>query len=220
MKLVHPDVRRALEFDEERTTVWLIENPRAFYHYIMQLNMQIKGKDGKFVLSRDMKELKISKQMDIILEPWSIDFASRKILNRLYEEINEMAWETENFIRTKEIMTNLNRYILELEHKLPYAVECPEEIDFIQLLKALDIKLEVDAETLLEQLVLYIKLCQRLLHIQILVLVNIKCYLTKDELKELYKIATYEKVNLLLIESVEREKIEGELKYVIVITYK
>lgn len=215
MKLVHPELKQVFEFTEEQVNVWVIENPAAFYQYIMQLFKQISGKEGKFVLSHEMKELKISKQMDILLEPWSMDFSSRKILGRLYEEIKEIAWESENFINTKEMMSDLNRYVLDLEHKLPYDIECPEEIDFVQLLKALDIKLEVDAETLLEQLVLYIKLCRRLLHIQVLVLVNIKSYLNKDELVELYKIAAYEKVYLLLLESVDRESIDVERKYVI-----
>lgn len=215
MKLVHSDLRQTFEFTEERVNVWVIEKPTAFYQYIMQLFTQISGKEGKFVLSHETKELKIPKQMDILLEPWSMDFSSRKILGRLYEEIRDIAWESENFIQTKEMMSDLNRYILDLEHKLPYGIECPEEIDFVQLLKALDIKLEVETGTLLEQLVLYIKLCQRLLHIKILVLVNIKCYLNRAELVELYKTAAYEKVHLLLIESVERENIEGEIRLVL-----
>lgn len=215
MKLVHPELKQVFEFTEEQVNVWVIENPAAFYQYIMQLFMQINGKEGKFVLSHEMKELKISKQMDILLEPWSMDFSSRKILGRLYEEIKEIAWESKNFINTKEMMSDLNRYVLDLEHKLPYDIAFPEEIDFVQLMKALDVRLEVDAETLLEQLVLYIKLCRRLLHIQVLVLVNIKSYLNKDELVELYKIAAYEKVYLLLVESVDRESIDIERKYVI-----
>lgn len=214
MKLVHPDLKVNFDFTEGKVNVWVIENPAAFYQYIRRLSSQINGREGKFVLSHDGKVLKIAKQMEIILEPWSLDFANRKILGRLYEEIKEVAWESESFMRTKEILSGISQYILELEQRLPYAIVCPDEIDFVQFLKGLDIKLEIDGETILERLVLYIKLCRRLLHIQILTLVNIKCCLTKKELQELYHVAAYEKVFLLLIEGYESEKMECETKYI------
>lgn len=215
MKLVHSDFKQVIEFAEGTVNVCIIENPTVFYQYIMQLFMQINGKEGKFVLSHEQKELKISKYIDIILEPWSIDFANRKIQGRLYEEVKEIAWESENYIKTQELLSGLNRYMLDLEQKLPYEIVCSEEVDFLQLLKALNVKLEAEADTLLERLALYIKLCGRLLHISILALVNIQCYIKKEELLELYRVAAYEKVHLLLLENAERDSADCERKYII-----
>lgn len=48
-----------------------------------------------------------------------------------------------------------------------------------------------------------------------LCLVNIKAYLNKQELMELYKVAFYNKINLLLIEMAEGEMIGEEKVYII-----
>ncbi len=215
MKLAHSELNNVIEFTEGYVDVWVIENPCQFYQYVMQLYMQINGAEGRFVLSHDMKELIISKKMDIILNPWQIDFSSRKILGRLYDEIKEVAWSSENYVKTKELMTYINRYVLDLEQHLDYDIVYPEEFDFAKFLKMLGIELDVKAESLLDQLVLYIKVCQRLLHINILVFVNIKDCLSDKELEELYKMAMYEKVQLLLIESSDHCDINLEKKYII-----
>lgn len=48
-----------------------------------------------------------------------------------------------------------------------------------------------------------------------LCLVNIKAYLNKQELMELYKVAFYNKINLLLIEMAEGEVTGEEKVYII-----
>ena len=48
-----------------------------------------------------------------------------------------------------------------------------------------------------------------------LCLVNIKAYLNKQELMELYKVAFYNKINLVLIEMPEGEMIGEEKVYII-----
>ena len=48
-----------------------------------------------------------------------------------------------------------------------------------------------------------------------LCLVNIKAYLNKQELMELYKVAFYNKINLFLIEMAEGEVIGEEKVYII-----
>lgn len=215
MKLVHPELKQSFSFIEEEVNVWIIEKPSLFYQYIMQLAAQIGGEEGRFVLSENLKELKLQKKMDILLEPWSMDFSNRRIQTQLYEEMKTVAWQSENYIRTQEMLSGLNRYVLDIEKELPYEVCCNEEIEFSQLMKALNVRLEADADTLLEKLILYIKICSRLLHMQILTLVNIKCYLNQEELSELYKASFYEKIFLFLIESEERGGAPCEKRYVL-----
>lgn len=59
----------------------------------------------------------------------------------------------------------------------------------------------------------WMNLC--LLGIKVLCLVNIKAYLNKQELMELYKVAFYNKINLVLIEMPEGEMIGEEKVYII-----
>lgn len=215
MKLAHPVMGKTIEFKEGIVLCWVIENPTLCYQNVMELLNQINGKEGRYVLSQEMQELKISKEMGILLEPYTIDFSSKKILNSLYSELKEIAYQSSYYMETKEIISKLYQYVLKLEKELPYAIECKEDTDILQLLKALHIELAVDAETLLEKLILYIKLCGRLLHYKVLVLVSFKYYFSKEEWNEVYKTANYEKVYLLLIENSDFQKMEGEEKYII-----
>ncbi len=215
MKLVHPELKQAFLFEEGKVNVWIIEHPSLFYEYVMQLFLQVNGKEGRFVLSENLKEMKLSKVMEVLLEPWSIDFSNRKIRTQLYEEMKTVAYRSENYERTQEVFSNLKRYILDLERDLPYAVDCPDEIDFGQLMKSLNVKLETETSTLLEQLLLYMKICKNLLHIEIFTLINIKCYLTDEELQELYNASFYEKFFLFLVENEERGKVQCENHYII-----
>lgn len=62
---------------------------------------------------------------------------------------------------------------------------------------------------------LYIKISSELVAIKVFFFVNLRSYLTQDELNELYKMADYYKVSLILLESIERNERSREKRYII-----
>ena len=77
------------------------------------------------------------------------------------------------------------------------------------------VKIENETETVLDGLIEYIKILSQMMFVPILFLVNIKSYLSKEEVLELYKMARYHKVHLVLLESIEREIIDFEQLFII-----
>lgn len=99
---------------------------------------------------------------------------------------------------------------------MPYILQCNQEGDVTDLFKQLDVKFETNPENLLEKLIDYICVISEVFGKKVFVLVNIKSYFTKDELKLLYKKMFYEKIYLLLIENHDNNDIIEEERVTII----
>ena len=72
------------------------------------------------------------------------------------------------------------------------------------------LRLDVQTDTMLECIVEYLKIVHELLGQTVFVFLNLKLFLTKEELKRLYQECFYRKIQLILIEAVYQEKSEEE----------
>ena len=122
----------------------------------------------------------------------------------------------ENFYQeTEEIRTKIVQYLEKVRFELPYMIDYNMDIDVSGLYKLCDVKLECCGTDILQTLSDYIKVLSLLSNIKMLILVSIKDYFDKEQLLELYKMAFYYKVNLLLVEAVQRDRLEGEKNYIL-----
>lgn len=205
MKLVHPDL--ALPVIENSFCgcyEWIIEEPKLFSKYVNELFCQINGSEGNFVLSYNEKEVDISKYMEIVVNPLSINVNDRKILNRLYLEFSQIAFDSKNYLYTQRILADMQKYFLNIEQSSNYILEMEPEINIISLFKALDIKLQVFKDDFFEDLNQYIKIMAELMQKKVMVLINISSYLLDEQLEELLKNAAYNEIIILLIENHQR----------------
>ncbi|MEG1947932.1 MAG: type II-A CRISPR-associated protein Csn2, partial [Lachnospiraceae bacterium] len=95
-----------------------------------------------------------------------------------------------------------------------YPITYDKEIDVNGLLKLADIRVEVVYTGMMEKLVDYMKIMQDICNMSICILVNIKSYLGEDELKKIFQFAEYNKIHLLLIESVVKNRSSQEKVYI------
>lgn len=91
MKLVHTNLNTAVLSDKYVFTEWIIESPKLYANYLQELFSQQNGEDGGFVLSDKEKELNLAKNMEIIVNPFQIEINGRKILNKLYAELEQLS---------------------------------------------------------------------------------------------------------------------------------
>ena len=75
----------------------------------------------------------------------------------------------------------------------------------MDLYKLYGVQLETDGSSTLEKLMDYIKIMSSLCGIHMMIFVNLKDYLSENQIKELYKTVFYYKMNLLLIEAHQRD---------------
>ena len=119
---------------------------------------------------------------------------------------------------TKEIYMQINgedgRFIISLLEKINsesrFAIDYDEDTGFSEILKAFNVKFEENTGSFLENLVEYIKILIAFSSVKCLFFVNLKSYLSEEELKMFYKEMQLSDISILLIEDCQREKIEDE----------
>lgn len=100
MKLVYTELEQQLVFQENKVNVLVIEQKELFRRMIQELDKQISGEEGGFVLSDNNKTMKIDKEICLILNPFALDINSRKALTGLYNELGKLGLNEENYLKT------------------------------------------------------------------------------------------------------------------------
>lgn len=204
MKLVNADRFLEIEIDENKPAQLVIENPAVMTEVVRELyEMIINGLDGNFILSAGNRCVSIEKEVEIIVNPLSIDFNSRAIQSKLYAEM--LASDYKYTIEKAELQRRLINYIDALVANVPYEMITSNlEVDSTKLLKMCEVRMEPVCSSLLERLIEYVKILARLLNRKLLVLINICSWLNSVSLQPFFKMCEYVKLPILLIENIER----------------
>lgn len=214
MKVIFQEYNLVIPFLENRISVLTVENPRALLNILQMIDWQMNGGEGKILLAEDDNILSWGSCVEIIWNPLQVDFTSKRIINKLYQEMKNVSGEEciQDFYGVRQA---LGRYLNLLSMKLPYNISYNVEMDNTAIFKLCGVQMESEGLDTLQKLVEYIKICSMLCAIRVVILVNIKSYLDEDQLKELYQQAFYYKIYILAIESSQREILEWEKHYIL-----
>lgn len=180
-----------------------IENKAYFYRLINDLNyisnsIDLLSEDNiKFF--KDGIELNLFSKIDMYIDYFNIDFNSKKIINALYKSLKNNIFEGDKskinsyYLKIKNILSKSF-----LDYNLPLLISSEYDIDTI--LKLLKVSIE-KKKYLLDNLLILIDINSTFKINELLIFVNLKQYLNKEELNELYKYSIYNNVKILLIDS-------------------
>ena len=203
-----------IEVQENQIPVLVMEDPGIFSGFVGSFFLQSEGEDGNIVLSDGNKELALSKSSMIVSDYFSLDLNGRKIQARLFSQLKEAAADTGI---GKEDFTSLGIDLLEkiisasrFDH-ITYDLN----LEWNDIFKLFGVRIEEDYTSLSEKILSLLRVCAQLLDLKLLAFVNLKSYLSENEVLEVYRMAGYLKLNLLMIESTERTKLPGEKIYII-----
>ena len=202
MKLVNAELLLDIDLYENIPAVLVLEDPGMMSEVVESFFLLCKTGEGDFILSDDKKELSIDKAAEIIIDLFSIDFNSRKIQSKLYEELleNESLYAREK----AEVQASIMNYLDKLIQNVPYEMITSNiDLDIHKLLKMYEVRIEPQCNTVFERLIEYTKILSRLLRKKLLALTNISSFLKTDDIKEFINMCAYLKINLLFIESKE-----------------
>lgn len=215
MKLVSIEMNGVVLSDQYQVTEWIIESPELFTQYVQELTAQCNGDSGSFVLSQNDRIVEMAKYMEIIFNPLGIDINNKKIVNRLYLDLDKLAKQEEMYVQTQQMRKGLIEYFLELEQKSEYILEIPQEIDMTGIFKAVGIKHEIIEEDYLEKLIRYLKVVAQVLGIKVITFINLRSYLSDEQIEQLLKEAIYQEIQILLVENQERTCLKDTFRYII-----
>ena len=201
MKIVVNFIDNEIEVENNNVFNIEVENKVYFYRLINEFNLISKGviSDNIFFLDEDSNELNLLNKIDLYIDYFKIEFNSKKIINNLYKilktNINEedKAKINKYYLRIKSILSKSF-----LDYNLPLIIN--DEFDIDTILKLLKVTIN-SKNNLLDNLFLLIDINNNFKINELLIFVNLKQYLTLEELNEFYKYSLYSDIKILLIDS-------------------
>ncbi len=212
MKIRLNSFQNDIDLFDGTVSVIEIENTKYYNKLIQNINDNINGYETNeiLLLSDENEILKLEKEAILVIDPYNIDFNSKKIISKIYSLI---ATNLKNK-QTDELsqITMKLRHFIDLElMDLPFNFQIKENIEIEEILKMFSVKIEnSEYPTLIEKIELFIDIISTLQMYKILIIPNLKLYLDEKELIEIYKYSMYNEIKLVLIERNSTSKLQYE----------
>lgn len=178
-----------------------IENKKTFYRLVSDL-YKIKNDeklDEVFFYDDNNQEINMYNKVDLYVNFFDIDLNSKKNLNVLNKNvINSL---TDNV--KEEILNNfkkLSKSFTKILSDIDLPLSLNDNITVDDIIKLLKISIN-KTDDLLSNLLLIIDLEKVLKINEILFFINLKQYLSQEELIEFYKYAIYNEIKIVLVDS-------------------
>lgn len=205
MKLMHPLFSAPLDFGESSIIALVIENPDYFQQFILDTKHQIGGKGGPLILSDDLRLLDLDKVAALIVDPFSLDWSNRALMNKVMKVLSDIALGEDFYLRSTELINRIKLYGMEIVENTDINLEVKGNPDVVQTLKLLDIGFVNGELGLDEELLQYIEITSQLFSIRLFAFVNAFSYLSCDKIALMIKDIQYQHNYVLFIESKESE---------------
>ena len=212
MKLRINGFENEIKFNDDSVNILTISDAKCFSHIIEVINNKLVGIESNemFLLDESENELSMDKEVFLLLDVFNIDYSSKKILNKLYKIISDNINMRQDF-ELQSMSLDIRNYIIEEINELPFEFVMKSDLDVIDILKLYDLKIDDTAyNSVLERVEILINIISTLHIANILIIPNLKSFLSEEELLELYKYSLYNNVNLLLIERFYKHKLKYE----------
>lgn len=178
-----------------------VENRDCFYRVVNDFVVSGNSDDGDSLTLLDEcgKEIGISNKILVVIDYFNFDNLVRKYVSHLEKEIVLSFGDKD----MDKLLTYSNKLIKCFEHvvsdfDLPIKIGFSGDVSSLVKFMKLSFSLK---DNLLDNLFLLIDLEKVFCLHKVLVLINLKQYLSKTDLVELYKYSIYKSVNILLIDS-------------------
>lgn len=215
MKIVLPGINHVFDCNEKTgiNTV-IIENQAQFFKIITDINAQLNGFDGAAVLSENEKIVKIDKQLELLVQFVPFDINKKQLVNKALSRLQQNSLDGENYLRTTGLIGDIERFCLDIAFELPGNIEFVK-VNVENILKSVGLQFEENYESLAEKILDYIDLVTEYDRTKLFVIVNLRDYISDDEVELFLKDVTTRNFQVLMIESKERKLLVGEIRYIV-----
>lgn len=199
-----------IEFDKEFVNVVEVENKKYFYRFVNDFYKieKIGFSDDLTFFDNDGKEKNVNGKLKIILDYFDLEFDSKKNTTEISKYVSSTICEEDKLALQKQYKKIISLY-KNILNDIDFSLSMDEEVNVDSLFKVLKIGVDLK-DDLLDNLLLLIDM-EKIFKMNILlVFVNLKQYLSRSELIELYKYSIYNEVQIMLIDS---QSYGGTLEY-------
>jgi|SRR5699024_8713277 len=203
MKLIYEHLEDTISWKKEEVPVIIIENVNYKNKFINDLFLQSKtNNDTPFYISNEaINNDKLN--FETIINPFELNVNQVTILNKIrkiYEELIQ-----EDYFKLSELTKDISTYLNNLALSLPVSIEWEGNLNIKRLIQLFELSILDDSTKLLEQIINYLQVNSQLGMSNLFVFLNLKQFLSQEELDELYLFIQYEEIFLILIENQNNE---------------
>lgn len=200
MKLVYNPVEAVLTIEETTAYLIVLESPTLMRQFVEALTLQLALDTGPFVLSEKQKTLQLSRYAEFIFNPISVEINQKRLLSKVYLEIDKNAVGEEMYLRTQELRQMMHAYVQDLMMTVEYPLDYNLDFSVGKLLSPLGVQFAAEG-TALGRLVQYIDLCNRLLGIKVFFIYQMSSLFTREEIILFCEDMAYRKIAIVFIEA-------------------
>lgn len=178
MKIAHPYYFKPLQIESEYPETLVIENAELFRKVVFGVLEQCNGDDGDFVLSDHNQILEFSSNCVLITDVCRMDFNGRDIKSKIQKIVVE---EISDEDKTRLLLSSIEQFAIEVADEFSYPLKYKMTLQPLDLVKFLNFEIDEEESSPLERLIDYMDLYTNLLSRKLIVTVNLKDYLSKEE---------------------------------------
>lgn len=207
--LCFPQMENIFDFSGTRIPSLVIENPKFFRDFMLDLYGQAAGEEGSLVLSENGKQLEISTWVEIVDNCLHFEINTKMLLGRLQSALERTAVGETFYSKTAAILQSVEEYVDSLSFGFSCDLVC-RKCTPAALIKAVSVHVRDEYEDPLERLTDYMELVREFDRDKLFVLLNLRSYFTDAQISAFLKTISSNRYHALLIDCVDRPKLAEE----------
>lgn len=204
-----------VELTENKTTVFVVENPKMWRKIQKSFMRQVLGEEQSWILSHEETEIAWNKYVELILNPLLADENNKRIVNKFLQSVQNVSVNEKRWMQYQELNQVIQNFFYDVEMEFDFEYQIDESVDISKLAKAIGIHIVQEYDNDLERLVKYCILVRDLLKIQVFIFFDLKRYFSEKEILDFYAEAMSRKWNIILFESSQFSILEEEKYYIL-----
>ena len=186
---------------ENRINEVYLENTYQFRGFVEDMRNQVLLGCGDFFLSDKNKTIDLRKNSMLIIDPFELISAQSKLVATIYSRLEAKSIEEEYYLSRNNLIGEIDKYFNELlvDEEIPLKID--EQVDFIKLFKAVGLQIDTEYSDIVEEITTNLKVISNVMDKNIFFLINLKSYMTAEELKQFDKEAEYNGYTAVLVEN-------------------
>lgn len=208
MKLASPMFKYVIEINDGEVFSLVLENKKLLRSYLEDLYAQANGENGTIVLSENNEPVSIRKNAEIMDSFVPFDINTKHMLTCISSVLEKKSADEEFFMKTSELLTDIENYIGDLCFELPFKPEC-KKLSASSLIKAAQVCISYDYNSVIEAVVDYMSIICDFDKTNLFILVNFGSYFSDSEINMFVKTVKLKQMRVLLIDSCEYKSVSG-----------
>ncbi|MDO5015327.1 MAG: type II-A CRISPR-associated protein Csn2 [Clostridia bacterium] len=214
MKFVYPDIDKVFDTEKKSVNEIVIENPQLLYSLLLDIKGQIKGDEGRSVLSNNGKILPMSKFAELLYDYFPFELNNRFIVTKATLALEKSILEGSQYSDFLELLNNIEKFLSESTLSFNCDINF-SNITLSSLIKACGMYFVEDYDSLCEKIIDYIELVSEFDKNKLFITYNLRNIISDEETSRFIDTILIHKYHLIMIESSAHKLLPKESRYIV-----